>query len=112
MSLGGFNSRRWHCVSCETAPAHSGRYGRRETAREQPETERSANRPPRLVIREDDLAMTYVPFEEKTAAQREADRKADERWMRDHAPVYENTPIAARYYRPGVEMAPAAPSAH
>lgn len=56
--------------------------------------------------------MTYVPFEEKTAAQREADRKADERWMRDHAPVYENTPIAARYYRPGVEMAPAAPSAH
>lgn len=56
--------------------------------------------------------MTYVSYEEKSTAQREADRKADERWMRDHAPVYENTPVSARYYRPGVDIAPAVASAH
>lgn len=56
--------------------------------------------------------MTYVAYEEKSAAQRAADRAADERWMKDHAPVYENTPVAARYYRPAVEMAPAVGSAH
>lgn len=31
--------------------------------------------------------MTYVAYEEKSAAQLAADREADERWMRDHAPV-------------------------
>jgi hypothetical protein len=56
--------------------------------------------------------MAYVPYEEKSAADRAADRAADEQWMKDHAPVYDTTPVAARYYRPGVEMAPAAASAH
>jgi hypothetical protein len=34
--------------------------------------------------------MSYVRFEEKSAAQREADRKANEEWMRSHPPVNES----------------------
>jgi hypothetical protein len=33
--------------------------------------------------------VTYVAYEEKSAAQRAADREADERWMRNHQPVRE-----------------------
>lgn len=58
--------------------------------------------------------MTYVAYEEKSAAQRDADRKADERWMKDHAPVYDSAaaePSTGSYYRPGVDVAYAA-SAH
>jgi hypothetical protein len=56
------------------------------------------------------IIMTYVAYEEKSAAQREADRKANERWMRDHAPVQEVD--APSYYRPGVVAAGYAVSAH
>lgn len=57
--------------------------------------------------------MTYVAYEEKSAAQRAADRAADEQWMKDHAPVYEPQDVATtgRYYRPAVEFS-AVGSAH
>lgn len=56
--------------------------------------------------------MTYVAYEEKSAAQRAADREADERWMKDHAPVYESdVATSGAYYRPTVEFA-AVGSAH
>jgi hypothetical protein len=47
----------------------------------------------------------------KSDAQRAADREADERWMRDHAPVY--VPPTTPAYRPAVASAVAAvASAH
>lgn len=56
--------------------------------------------------------MTYVAYHEtKTAAQEVADRKADARWMTDHAPVVSSDDVA-----PSVQYRPAAafdaPSAH
>lgn len=56
--------------------------------------------------------MQYVEFHEtKTAAQREADRKADAQWAKDHAPVSVQDDTPAVMYRPAVQF-DTIPSAH
>ena len=94
---------------------HSGLYSRagldRKASILSPEGKQKPKRPPvPTSSSEKMIIMTYVAYEEKSAAQREADRKANERWMRDHAEVHEvETPS---YYRPGVVAAGYAASAH
>lgn len=54
------------------------------------------------------MTASFTHETHKSDAQQAADREADERWMRDHAPVY--VPPTTPTYRPAVASAVA--SAH